>query len=247
MLNELTALIIIDQCSRVFFDRTKPLDQRPEVMDLFASAIGHVVSLPYIVLVTPTDHYHQTEMTSIAYDTFWRHTAIHAGNMMTETQSSVGNKYLDINPEGLLFMEAQDIAEELKIMKRIYSEQLSVTKDLKRHLHYPLGKGGGASTDQQQGEIAALKRLLLEIRVDKGKEVDSESYADEATTLADDNGEGGRGMSQVLEGTLHEAEGTLELIESRQAEIQDLEDSVLWTCQQVGRQDIPFFKRKCTI
>lgn len=31
------ALIIIDQCSRVFFDRTKPLDERPEVMDLFAS------------------------------------------------------------------------------------------------------------------------------------------------------------------------------------------------------------------
>ena len=38
-----SALIIIDQCSRVFFDRTKPLDQRPEVMDLFASAIGTVV------------------------------------------------------------------------------------------------------------------------------------------------------------------------------------------------------------
>jgi hypothetical protein len=39
----LLALIIIDQCSSVFFDRTKPLDQRPEVMDLFASAIGNVV------------------------------------------------------------------------------------------------------------------------------------------------------------------------------------------------------------
>lgn len=55
-----TALIIIDQCSRVFFDRTKPLDQRPEVMDLFAAAIGHVVSCidkvsPYLI---PSTSYH---------------------------------------------------------------------------------------------------------------------------------------------------------------------------------------------
>ena len=38
------ALIIIDQCSRVFFDRTKPIDQRPEVMDIFSNTIAHVVS-----------------------------------------------------------------------------------------------------------------------------------------------------------------------------------------------------------
>lgn len=37
------ALIIIDQCPRVFFDRSKPLDERAEVMDVFASAIGNVV------------------------------------------------------------------------------------------------------------------------------------------------------------------------------------------------------------
>ena len=39
------ALIIIDQCSRVFFDRTKPTDQRPEVMDIFSNSIAHVVSI----------------------------------------------------------------------------------------------------------------------------------------------------------------------------------------------------------
>jgi hypothetical protein len=37
------ALLIIDQCSRVFFDRTLPTDDRPEVMDLFAEGIGTVV------------------------------------------------------------------------------------------------------------------------------------------------------------------------------------------------------------
>lgn len=38
------ASIIIDQCSRVFFDRTKPLDLRPEVMDMFAESLNNVVS-----------------------------------------------------------------------------------------------------------------------------------------------------------------------------------------------------------
>ena len=207
-------------------------------MDLFASAVGHVVSCTHKTLVMLTHHHRQTEMISIAYDSFWRHTALHERNMMADTSSSVANKYLNINPEGLLFREAQDIAEELKIMKRIYSEQLSVTKDLKRHLHDPL-EGGDETT-------AALKRLLLKIVMDQGKKVDNERNGDEATTVADDGGEGRRGTSKALEGTLHEAEGTLELIESRQAEIQDLEDSALRTCQQVRQRNIPSTKRKCT-
>jgi hypothetical protein len=39
------ALIIIDECSKVFFDRTKPIDQRPEVVDIFGSAISNIVRL----------------------------------------------------------------------------------------------------------------------------------------------------------------------------------------------------------
>jgi hypothetical protein len=36
------ALIIVDECSKVFFDRTKP-DLRPEVVDMFGSAISNIV------------------------------------------------------------------------------------------------------------------------------------------------------------------------------------------------------------
>ena len=36
------ALIIIDECSKVFFDRTKP-DLRPEVVDIYSSAISKIV------------------------------------------------------------------------------------------------------------------------------------------------------------------------------------------------------------
>jgi hypothetical protein len=37
------ATMMIDQCSRVFFDRAIPKDNRPEVMDIFSNAIGKVV------------------------------------------------------------------------------------------------------------------------------------------------------------------------------------------------------------
>ncbi|RYO91624.1 hypothetical protein DL766_003197 [Monosporascus sp. MC13-8B] len=203
-------LIIIDQCSRVFFDRTKPLDKRPEVMDLFASAIGNV-----------------TEMTSIAYGSFWERTALHASNMLPNSPSKPGNQYLNINPEGVLFKEAQDITEELKIMKRIYTEQLNVVKDFKRHLFHPTGK------DTPQGETAMLKKLLLDVAKNQTASKDrTDSFNDEET----------RSQSEALEATLHEAEGTLELIESRQAEIQDLEDSALRTCQQL--QDLLSLKQQ---
>lgn len=37
------ALLIMNECSTVFFDRTKPIDERPEVLDIFDGAIGYVV------------------------------------------------------------------------------------------------------------------------------------------------------------------------------------------------------------
>jgi hypothetical protein len=33
------ALIIVDQCSRVFFDRSKSIDRAPNLVDIFADAI----------------------------------------------------------------------------------------------------------------------------------------------------------------------------------------------------------------
>lgn len=45
------ALIIVDECSKVIFDRTKP-DLRPEVVDIFGSAISKIVRLMYPLLRT---------------------------------------------------------------------------------------------------------------------------------------------------------------------------------------------------
>lgn len=37
-------LIILDECSKTFFDRTRTLDRRPQVINEFARAIGNIVS-----------------------------------------------------------------------------------------------------------------------------------------------------------------------------------------------------------
>lgn len=43
-------------------------------------------------------------------------------------------KYLRINPEGTLLREAQDIAEELRMMTRIYAQQLSAVDEFRKSL-----------------------------------------------------------------------------------------------------------------
>jgi hypothetical protein len=49
------ALIIIDECSNAFFDRTKTRDRQPQVMDAFSETVGNVVSLerPYCAYSCP--------------------------------------------------------------------------------------------------------------------------------------------------------------------------------------------------
>lgn len=54
---------------------------------------------------------------------------------MEETGTTRPNpRYLCINPAGTLLREAQDIAEELRMMNRIYAQQLSAVDDFRKSL-----------------------------------------------------------------------------------------------------------------
>jgi hypothetical protein len=101
------ASIIIDQNSPIFFDRTEPLDRRPEVMNLLASAIGSV-----------------TQRTIIAYACFGSNRETRS--MGVAMQDKNNNSFLKINPEGALLRVSHNIAEELQIMLRIYKQQLHI-------------------------------------------------------------------------------------------------------------------------
>lgn len=224
------ALIIIDQCSGVFFDRTKPLDQRPEVIDLFGSAIGYF-----------------TELSAIAYDTFWRNTSLHQKNFLlsgTGPTSSSGQhrkirnaiqRCLSINPEMTLLREGRDIAEELNIMHRVFSQQWQAVRDFQRHLGQLLvcketddRRRRDTMSQYPSLPTAAIYAPAATASSTVGGSSSSTLHR-ESTRFGDSSGS----MDSRLKDTLREADMLLESIESRQAEIQDLEDLALRTCRQL--------------
>ena len=144
------ALIIIDQCSLVFFDRTKPTDQRPEVMDIFSTAIAHVVCTTRKSLQTEklTDvPKTKTSLKTVAFENFWHQTRIDALRKNRDSaDQEVVRTYLNINPEGALLNEIQDIMEELRMMSRIFNQQSQVVKEFKKALE----KLADLETSQQQ-------------------------------------------------------------------------------------------------
>lgn len=117
--------------------------------------------------------------------------------MSSANGSSLHHKRLDINinPEGVVLQEAQDIAEELRIMGRVFTDQAKVTKVLKRYLE-------PSESHYQGGAFANIQSPTGQTATD---------------------------MHQAA----HEAAVLLENIEDRQAEIKDLEDSAVRTCEKV--------------
>ncbi|KAH8679093.1 hypothetical protein BGZ60DRAFT_402512 [Tricladium varicosporioides] len=138
------AILIIDQCSRVFFDRTQPSDLQPHVMDSFANAIGRV-----------------TNKQTIAFHQFWectrlasrRYNCHHLPDNGTAKKSQ--NVLLDINPEGELLREINDILDEIFIMKQVKSQELAVIKAFYKNFSkilYPAIRQEIASDHQLQDD-----------------------------------------------------------------------------------------------
>lgn len=190
------ASIIIDQCSNVFFDRTQPLDLRPEVMDIFAETLGNV------------NHY-----TTITSNVFWNSVEIFTQNRDNRGSNGQSQRYLDINPEGMLLKEAQDIAEELRIMNGIFSQQLMVVKNFQKCLEH---MNGDLKTRSRPHHLTKALQHLVEW----GKEQASSSplNAEKPISLAE---------MEFLEDLVEE-------VENRKSEITDLESAALQTCQQVS-------------
>lgn len=187
----------MDQCSNVFFDRTKPLDQRPEVMDIFAETLGNV------------NHW-----TTIAFDVFWQNVNEFNKNRDNRGSGRQSQRYLDINPEGILLREAQDILEELRIMIRIFSQQLKVVKSFQKCLEHINGDPKTRTRPfhftkffQHFHEWATEQKTSVVERVEK------------PVSLAE----------------MDFLEDLVEEVENRKSEIMDLESAALQTCLQVSK------------
>jgi hypothetical protein len=130
----------------------------------------------------------------------------------THATENPNHKYLDINPEGTLLREAQDIAEELRIMLRIYNQQYQVVKDIRKMLGHMNGE-----SKNERDEVRNFTKLL-------------EGWQTKGPNVRDKHSVSKR--NPVPEHTIQEANDLLELV-TRQSEIQDLEDAALRTSQQV--------------
>lgn len=136
-------LIIIDECSKVFFDRTKP-DLRPEVMDMFGSAISNI-----------------SEKKTEAYERFGRDVKRMNTQDPLQTAEELLRKTLNIKFEWSALMEAQNVIDQLQIMQEIYSQQISVMSDFEKALR-------GLSCEPNEGLKRALERaagLLLDMKL----------------------------------------------------------------------------------
>lgn len=127
---------------------------------------------------------------------------------------NVNHKYLDINPEGTLLREAQDIAEELQIMLRIYNQQLHIVRDLRKTF--------GHMNGESKNEPDDVRNLLKLMEHWRNQKVDNQ---DNLAVLQ---------KGAIPEHTIQEANDLLEHIKNRKSEIQDLEDAALRTSQQVS-------------
>lgn len=128
------ALVIFEECSNTFFDRTRTSDKQPQVLDEFSEAIGNIVRFRVFFLKAAQKETNkilwQMHQQTVAFERLWRWTE-RAGSMYRSRPdggllSELHIPLLDINPEGKLEKEIKDIVEELGIMLYIKKAEKDV-------------------------------------------------------------------------------------------------------------------------
>ncbi|KAK3493367.1 hypothetical protein B0T13DRAFT_403311 [Neurospora crassa] len=137
------ALIILDECSNTFFDRTRTDEGQPQVMDIFSEAIGRV-----------------TNQHTISFQHVWHWTQeaskIYRARSKYVSSANLHVSLLDINPEGKLQREVKDILDELDIMLHVHKRQRDIMKRFRRHVEHILDSknqwSGDCFTDEDTSE-----------------------------------------------------------------------------------------------
>ncbi|KAI3321501.1 hypothetical protein HD806DRAFT_545732 [Xylariaceae sp. AK1471] len=161
-------LIILDECSKTFFDRTKTLDRRPQVINEFSRAIGHVM--------------HQQ---TAAFHALWWWTEqvklVYCAKGYADT-SNLHTALLDINPEGRLDREIEDIIEELDILLHLSNTHNGILNKFVEQAEHILDPDGvfKRNNDPQQQHIRAKTDSSLSDE-DKEREKAYKSFKQKAT------------------------------------------------------------------
>lgn len=127
------ALVVIDECSKVFFDDSKPADERPDVVNLFSSAISNIA-----------------ENKTIAYEGFGRDISRLSIETL-ENAERLLRKSLNINFEWSILEEALQVVDELGIMQDIFGQQLKAMDGFSKFLQEKYGVAGTATMGSGSG------------------------------------------------------------------------------------------------
>ncbi|KAK4210243.1 hypothetical protein QBC37DRAFT_292866 [Rhypophila decipiens] len=142
------ALVIIDECSRVFFDRTKP-DLRPEMVDIYSSAISKIA-----------------EKKTEAYERFGRDVKRMNALDPLQTAEELLRKSLNIKYEWSVLMEAQNVIDQLQIMQEIFTQQIVVMGDFERALRGILAASSVAEESSRfKSTVERAAALITEMKL----------------------------------------------------------------------------------
>jgi hypothetical protein len=169
----------------------------------------------------------QSEMKTIAFEGFWRHLEnMHLNNPRLtdiEAMEASARIYLDVNPEGTLLREAHDIMDELRMMVRIYFQQLRVTKHFSKNLQ---------DLNEQEAPLTSTELLrglnrTLEVMSSRQTSTNTGTASDgDIHGIIPHTNEEAAGLHRPIpESTLYRVRNLLDDIEIRLNELQDFEES----------------------
>ncbi|KAH7391670.1 hypothetical protein BKA64DRAFT_756924 [Cadophora sp. MPI-SDFR-AT-0126] len=101
------ATMVVDQCTKVFFDRLRPQDERPDILDTYGNSISFLATLR-----------------TAAFERFWRNTESRG-----VPEIGLADVNFKLNLEGTLLREAQHIGDELQIIAGILKTQSQVMEE----------------------------------------------------------------------------------------------------------------------
>ncbi|KAK3370744.1 hypothetical protein B0T24DRAFT_299103 [Lasiosphaeria ovina] len=201
------ALIILDECSNTFFDRTKTEDSQPQVMDIFSEAIGNV-----------------TNQHTISFQHVWHWTQkashVYRSKSKFVDSSQLHVPLLDIHPEGKLQREVKDIIDELDIMIHIHRKQREVIRRFCKHVEHildPEGQWKDGPWDQRHNEHMDLHRSNR-FHNDPGREHDRATKKDQLSWFRMQSQE----LLSEVDDRVDELEGLRKGAESTATSVNDL-------------------------
>ncbi|CAN8104755.1 unnamed protein product [Discula destructiva] len=160
------AVIILDELTNVFFDRTKTANEQPEVLNIFSETIGNI-----------------NNRQTLSYHHLWDWTkslakAASPGALPTDMSKFVA-PLLNISTEGELQQEIKDVIDELNIMLYLQSQQLEVIRSFRSHARKlldpkdQLGSGPASPTlsnmSPSSPNMASIGRRNVETNPDSSK------------------------------------------------------------------------------